>query len=158
MWENIPYYLDMHPSPSNSADRPDERPIGLMPALVLAAAGSLVAAGLAPLAALLIFAPVAEELVFRSGLQEALLRRCGTPAMPAPWMANVVTALAFAAAHLALRAGPAAALTVVPALACGYVYERNRRVAPCIALHALFNLIWLLAAGGPELLTTRTMP
>ncbi|MCX8004721.1 MAG: CPBP family glutamic-type intramembrane protease, partial [Burkholderiaceae bacterium] len=57
--------------------------------------------------------------------------------------ANAVTALAFGAAHL-LYAPPAhAAAVIAPALALGFVYERTRSLAPCIALHALFNAVWL---------------
>lgn len=102
----------------------------------------LIASGQPALATLLILAPLAEEIVFRAGLQEALLRHAVSA-----WIANALTALAFAAAHLALRPGAAAALTVLPALACGYLYEQRRQVAPCVALHSLFNVIWLLAAA-----------
>lgn len=118
--------------------------VGVLPLLVVA----LLA--LAPVAArwalLLVYAPVVEELVFRAGLQEALMRRL------ACWRggalaANLITALAFAAAHTALHPGALAALTLLPALLVGRVYEQRRRLAPCVALHAGFNAIWLLWAA-----------
>ena len=97
-------------------------------------------------ALLLLAAPVLEETVFRAGLQETLLRRLS----PGTAAANALTALAFMAAHLALRPSGLSALTVVPALALGALYQRRRRLAPCIALHALFNAIWLLWAAIPS--------
>lgn len=125
--------------------RPDAT-VGLWWQLPGAAALLLIAGGQPTLATLLILAPAAEEIVFRLGLQETLLRHAGTPA--AARSANALTALAFAAAHLALRPGAWAALTVLPALACGHLYQRRRRVAPCIALHSIFNAGWLLLAAG----------
>ena len=114
----------------------------MAPALGVVLVIALVAAGQEAAATLLILAPTAEEIVFRAGLQEALLRRAGTARF-----SNAATALVFAAAHLALRPGIAAALTLLPALACGALYARCRHVAPCIALHSLFNAIWLLGAA-----------
>lgn len=89
---------------------------------------------------LLLGAPWAEEVVFRTGWQEALLRRW--PA--APWRATVLTALLFAAAHTLLRPSAMALATVLPALLLGEVYRRERHWLPCAGLHALFNLMGLL--------------
>lgn len=97
-----------------------------------------------------VVAPVLEEIVFRAGLQEELLRHAHPRAALGSLSANVLTALAFAAAHMALHPGLLAGLTVLPALLIGAVYQRQRRLAPCIALHALFNAIWLLGAGVPN--------
>ena len=99
----------------------------------------------APLATLLLIAPVLEEIVFRAGLQEALERRL-RPLAGAAAVANVLSACAFAAAHLAVRPGVLAGLTLIPALLLGQLYQRQRHLAPCIALHALFNAIWLLGS------------
>lgn len=93
---------------------------------------------------LLGLAPAAEEVVFRIGLHEALLRRA-----VAPWLANAAVAVAFAVAHLATRPWPAAAALLVPALAIGWVYQRTRQLAPCVALHAALNALWM----GWELVT-----
>ena len=108
----------------------------------VAGALALIASDQAGIARLLVLSPVAEETIFRAGLQESLHRGA-----LAPTIANAATALAFAAAHVALRPGLAAALTLLPALACGALYARCRRVAPCIALHSMFNAIWLLGAA-----------
>lgn len=109
--------------------------------VALLAAGVGVAALLpAPASRLLLVAPLAEEIVFRAGLQQALLQRL------APHAANLATAIVFAAAHLALAPGLPAALTLLPALALGAVYGRTRRLAPCVAGHALFNGVWLALA------------
>lgn len=83
-------------------------------------------------------APLLEEVVFRAGLQDGLLRR----GVRAP-VAVGLTAVAFAAAHALLRPGPWALATLLPAWVLGELYQRTRRLAPCIALHAVFNAIWL---------------
>jgi membrane protease YdiL (CAAX protease family) len=31
----------------------------------------------------------------------------------------------------------------LPALAIGWIYQRTRRVAPCVALHAAMNALWM---------------
>ena len=97
---------------------------------------------------LLLLAPVAEEVLFRAGLQDALARHLSGRIHAAGFAANAITALAFAAAHLLIRPGPLAGLTLLPALLIGHVYQQRRQLAPCIALHASFNAIWLLSAGA----------
>ncbi len=89
---------------------------------------------------LLLFAPVVEEIIFRRGLQEALLSR----RWPG-WQANLAVALLFALAHWALRGQVEAVAVVLPALLLGALYGRWRRLAPCVLAHALMNGIWLLA-------------
>ncbi len=96
---------------------------------------------------LLAIAPVVEEIVFRAGLHEWLLRAWVTKGALAP-IANALTALAFAGFHFAAHADLLAALTVVPALVIGVVYQRHRQLLPCIALHAFFNGLWLLGPGA----------
>lgn len=90
---------------------------------------------------LLIAAPVLEESLFRAGLHEALLRHGR-----AAWLANVLTAAAFGAAHVAVRGDAAAFAVALPALAIGLVYSRWRRLRWCVALHAAMNAVWLAAA------------
>lgn len=91
---------------------------------------------------LLAGAPVVEEVIFRLGLHEELLSRLHS----AP-VANALTALAFAAAHGLSRGTPQSLLTLLPALAIGAMYQRSRRLAPSIALHATFNAVWLTVPG-----------
>ena len=93
---------------------------------------------------LVVIAPLAEEVVFRRGFQELLLARAGTR-RSAGVMANVVTALAFAAAHAATRDLASAALVALPALLLGAAYQRWRRLDICVGMHAAFNAVWLAA-------------
>jgi hypothetical protein len=90
---------------------------------------------------LLVIAPVLEEVVFRAGLQEALLRRhihslAGT----------VGTAMAFALLHGFTRSWLLAAWVFVPGLVLGAVYAHTRRLGPVVVLHSAMNLVWLWAA------------
>ena len=92
---------------------------------------------------LLLVAPVAEEVVFRAGLHDELLHR-GV----APWMANLLTALAFNTAHiLLLGVNTQTALVWLPALLIGAAYNRWRRLRICIALHMAMNALWIAAQG-----------
>jgi len=97
------------------------------------------------LALLLVGAPLLEEAVFRGGLQEQLLLARVSPAA-----ANALTAAAFALAHGLTRSWWLAAAVVLPAWAVGSLYQRERRLAPCIAAHAALNLVWIgvSAAAG----------
>ncbi len=88
---------------------------------------------------LLLLAPIAEELIFRAGLQEALLRRGWGPVA-----SSVLTACLFGALH-ALARSLTLGFAVLPAsLLLSAVYLRWRRVAPCMVLHSALNLGWLL--------------
>ena len=89
---------------------------------------------------LLAGAPLVEEVIFRLGLHQELL----TSLRSAP-AANVLTALAFAMAHVLAQGTRRSLLTLLPALVIGAVYQRSRRVAPCVAVHATFNSLWLIA-------------
>jgi membrane protease YdiL (CAAX protease family) len=95
---------------------------------------------------LLVLSPLLEEAVFRHGLHRWALRQ-RLPCVPRGWWApsgvNVLVALSFAAAHLVRLPPLLAAATIVPALLIGLLYEHTRRLWPCVALHALFNLSWL---------------
>ena len=89
----------------------------------------------------LVLAPLAEEAVFRAGLQEYLLRRLRTPLV-----ANGLVALAFALAHVATRGEWAHFAVFVPALLVGAVYERWGRLRLCVFLHAAMNALWLVSS------------
>jgi len=90
-----------------------------------------------------------EELVFRAGLQEALLRA----AYPLP-LCNVITAICFAVAHGLTRSWVIAAAVIPTALLIGWMYGRQRRLWPCVLTHASLNLAWwgVLVTGVPHLL------
>jgi len=99
---------------------------------------------------LLVAAPLLEEIVFRGGLQELLLARIPAPA------ANAATTAAFALAHGLARSWWLAAAVVPVAAALGWLYERERRLAPCVAAHAAMNLAWIgvSAAAGLDVAAT----
>ncbi len=105
---------------------------------VVAAAGAGDGVGAMRLLMLLVFAPLAEEAVFRAGLQEALLRHG-----QAPWLSNLLTALVFAAAHVLVRNDLSALLIALPALLIGASYARTRQLRACVLLHAALNASWL---------------
>jgi membrane protease YdiL (CAAX protease family) len=88
-------------------------------------------------------APWLEEAVWRWGLQAPLARRFGTA------FAITLSALAFGAAHLLFARDAAdawrAAATALPAAWTGLVFARSGRLAPCVAWHAGFNLLWMAA-------------
>jgi membrane protease YdiL (CAAX protease family) len=108
--------------------------VGAMAALAVAPRGTA-----AQWVVLVVVAPLLEEVVFRAGLHEWLLRRSTKFRT-----ANLLTALVFGGAHVLLRADPLAWATALPALLIGRVYEQTRRVRWCVALHAAMNGSWLL--------------
>lgn len=112
----------------------------LIAAFIAASAAALPARALS----LLLAAPVLEEIIFRVGLQQALLQRFEQQGRSATLAVNAATAVAFATAHWLVQASALAALTLLPALVIGALYQRQRRLLPCIALHGLFNSLWLL--------------
>ncbi len=116
-------------------------PSGTVAALavgLMAAAG--LATGHAPWTSLLllVIAPVLEEVVFRAGLQDWLLRQ-----HIRPLMTTVLGAMAFALMHGLTRSWLLAAWVFVPALVLGALYARKRSLGPVVALHSAMNLVWL---------------
>jgi len=91
---------------------------------------------LPPAWVLLLAAPVLEELVFRSGLQETLLRRWPEP-RGAAWAGGTT-------AHAGTRGWALGLAVLAPAWLIGRVYQHTRHVPACMALHAMFNLGWWL--------------
>lgn len=87
-------------------------------------------------ASAVIAAPLFEEMTFRVVLQPALARLLGEPA------AIAAVALLFAAVH-----GPYDAVPLLPlAAALGWLYATRRSVLAVVALHALFNAVFLAFA------------
>jgi membrane protease YdiL (CAAX protease family) len=94
--------------------------------------------------AVVAFAPVAEELLFRGLLLRGLLRRFGAPA------AVLVGGLAFAVVHLVdPSAAPLLAPLAVVGVAAGVLAVRSGDLSRSIWLHAGFNLLsaLILLAG-----------
>jgi hypothetical protein len=90
--------------------------------------------------------PILEELAFRGTIQGWLLSR--------PWggrscagftLANLITTAAFTGLHFLYHPPLLSASVAVPSLVFGFFRDRDGTVYPSIALHALFNLFYLLA-------------
>jgi membrane protease YdiL (CAAX protease family) len=93
---------------------------------------------------LLLVAPLTEEIIFRGGLQEALLTRWAA----SRHASNLITAVVFGLAHVAVQRDWIGGLAVMlPALVMGDIYGRKRRLAPCILAHMGMNACWLLLWG-----------
>lgn len=107
--------------------------------LALALLACTLPGGASAMLVTLALAPLVEEIVFRHGVQAALLRLGAGGAA-----AVVATAAVFALAHGLSRSWPLAAAVFVPALLIGAVYHRQRRLARCVGLHAGFNAVLLL--------------
>jgi uncharacterized protein len=97
-------------------------------------------AGPAAIFAATLLYPTLEELSFRGLLQGWLLdrfegwRRFGGISLP-----NLLTSLAFGAAHLATQPIAWAAAIVAPSLVFGCLRERHGSVLPPLALHVYYN-------------------
>lgn len=97
-------------------------------------------------------APIVEELVFRMGLQSALLKLFGNA-----WPAIIATSLVFAGIHwtvLPSNGWHALGTLFVLSLALGIAFERTKRLGVPIAMHIAFNVLnvtlAMQAADGPS--------
>ena len=117
-------------------------------AAVIAASAALLLALAAPADAalrvsLLLAAPLTEELVFRAGLQEQLLRRNW-----GRWPAILSTAVIFSLLHGITRGSVIGLAVFAPACLLGWIYQLKRQVLLCIATHSALNLAWWLISGS----------
>jgi len=89
--------------------------------------------------------PLLEEIVFRGGLQGALLARPPLARRIAGIsLANVLTSCAFAAAHLWSQPPIWAAAVIPPSLVFGHLRERFDHILPGFLLHAFYNAGFLI--------------
>ncbi len=88
---------------------------------------------------LLLWGPVVEEIVFRAGLQRRLMGYFHNS-----WMPNGITSVAFALIHYVLSGNLASLAVLVPSLLLGWLYQRTGKLAWVIALHIVFNLLFVL--------------
>lgn len=103
-----------------------------------------------PVLTALLAAAALEEIIFRAGLQETLLRHASRSRLlrkhaAGVSLSNLSSAVLFAVAHGVLRPWLLAAAVFPPALLLGWLYERHRKLWPCIALHAVMNGLWFAA-------------
>lgn len=95
---------------------------------------------------IVIVSPVLEEIVFRGGLQDWLLKR--EPMRRTRFgisLANVMVSIIFAATHLLHQPPMWAALVLLPSLVFGWAWERHGTLFSPIGLHMLYNagFVWL---------------
>ena len=82
--------------------------------------------------AIVVVAPVVEELFFRGFALPSLMKRFG------PWSAIVFSSVWFAASHFQLIQFPG---LLAVGLVLAYARVRTGRLLPCIALHMAFNAV-----------------
>ncbi len=88
--------------------------------------------------------PVLEEFAFRGTVQSFLLNySAGAANRFGITIANVVTSVLFAAAHLLYQPALWALATFFPSLIFGYFRERYDQVLPGLLLHSWYNLGFL---------------
>lgn len=125
--------------------------------LLLAALRAVFGRGVAPapLEGLLLALcyPLLEEFVFRGLLQPWLLARTGGRALAGITLANLLTSVAFALAHLPGRGLVVAVLVFAPSLVFGYFRDRHASLWPAVGLHAGWNAtaLWLLGRAAAPL-------
>lgn len=100
--------------------------------------------GWMPLVALILWAPVIEEIAFRGVVQGYLGDTAfGKRNLAGLSCANLIAALLFTAWHLVYRTDLLAWLVFIPALAFGYFRDRHGSLIPCVILHAAWNAFLL---------------
>ena len=89
--------------------------------------------------------PLLEELVFRGALQGWLFSH---PLGRVSWcgisVANLATTFVFTSLHFSSHEALWAASVLVPSLVFGFFRDRHRSLYPGIALHAFYNLSFVL--------------
>jgi len=89
--------------------------------------------------------PLLEEVVFRGWAQTSLLQ---LPFFARHFLgitlANVAISILFALAHLLRVEALFAPLYFFPSLIFGFFRDRHNSLVPAIALHAVYNLFWLV--------------
>lgn len=97
---------------------------------------------------LVLIFPVIEEWLFRGVIQARLMRwRFAGHAMLGFSVANGITSLLFAAAHLASHSLIWALLVFIPSMVYGWFRDRYRSTIPGIALHISHNLAFFCVFG-----------
>ncbi len=88
---------------------------------------------------LCVFAPIIEEILFR-GLLHRVLR-----SFFSFWTAAAISSASFAFVHFSFSQGygniPLLGSLITLSFYLSYLYERQKRILPCILLHSIFNLI-----------------
>jgi len=135
-------------NPGFMRDRRTWQILGL--GVVLALIGGLVIRSAFPpepvtglsLAGLALWQPLLEEIIFRGILQNALADMVGRRYWQGLSLANLLQAGAFSLSHLVHHSPLWAASVMLPALAFGYLADRQGHVAGAFLAHAAWNLAY----------------
>jgi uncharacterized protein len=96
--------------------------------------------------------PIVEELLFRGCLQGFIsIREWGQRSLVGISIANIMTSIVFAGAHIATHSLPWALSTLFPSLLFGVLRDRFGSVLPSIALHIVYNAGYFMLTGGSSL-------
>jgi uncharacterized protein len=101
----------------------------------------------AALILLILVYPILEEVVFRGMIQPALHRRIRHPGFGPLSVANIVTSVIFAIAHLPAHGVLQSALVFGPSLLFGLFRDRHGTVASAAVLHVSWNAASVLILG-----------
>jgi membrane protease YdiL (CAAX protease family) len=94
---------------------------------------------------LLLLAPVAEETVFRLGLQRWIHTRLSMSAGPLS-MSNLLTAVVFGSLHALHHGNPLMMLTMFPSLVFGWIWENKaKQLRYPVLVHAWYNLCLVIS-------------
>ena len=89
---------------------------------------------------IILFAPILEELMFRASILRFLLFLC-RKIKGNPWIAIILAAMIFAAAHM----NPAQIIhPLLMGTLLGWIYYRTKSVLPCILTHFINNALAFL--------------
>ncbi len=89
--------------------------------------------------------PIVEELLFRGVIQGWLgTTRPGQHRIAHVTLANWITSLLFVGLHTIYQPAVWSVLIIVPSLLFGHLRDRHHSVYPSIALHAFYNLCFVL--------------
>ena len=105
-----------------------------------------------PFLVAVLWQPIVEELLFRGCLQGWLLiHEWGQRSLVGISIANILTSVIFAGAHIATHSFPWALSTFFPSLLFGVLRDRSGSVLPPLALHIFYNAGYFMLTGGSSL-------
>ncbi|WP_455212853.1 JDVT-CTERM system glutamic-type intramembrane protease MrtJ [Kaarinaea lacus] len=88
----------------------------------------------------IVWYPVLEEVLFRGVIQGSLIRKqFAQQKIMRLTVANWITSILFALAHLWYQPAIWAIVIIIPSLVYGFFRDRYSNIYPCIILHAFYN-------------------
>ena len=93
-----------------------------------------------------LYVAVAEEVFFRGYVLATFLKLQGK-ADSAKWLGIFISAIYFAAAHIALHGRMMSGMVLLPGMVLGWLYARSRSLSAVIVFHGLANCFYLASAA-----------